>query len=971
MKETFKNSVSILTVIIVICILSVLVGTQFMKIESTSELDSSIRFGKLENGLTYYIKHIDSSKQINMRLNVKVGGYYEKRNEHDFAHAIEHLAFKCAKHFKQNLLENTELYSKLGMTRFDIHASTGVFRTRYIFNVPFDRMDALETGLLWFHDITDLKLDKKDVDSERGPLRREIIYRQGAILDEFFLRNQLESSLYPCHNDFSNFFEHNKNFSYQALLDFYNTWYRPDRMAVVIVGNISDLEAIENKVIERFSKIKRDSPSKEWKDCRLKYLNQPHQFIHLQKKQNELDTLRGPVEFNLFFRDEKIFKLRENWEGVKRAKVWEVIGQLINQRFKVSAQEYNTSFSVYGYAPNLYSIPAYRLKITEKNGEGMKALQKTVGILRGIQKYGFTQNEWEQLKQDQTVLYNTSSERDTTSASYWIGQISKHFVFKEPLPKKKLAKLHHWVLSKSVEDINQLISQYLLIIPDDIAIISSYAESYKESQVRSWLKKGLSQEILPYKKPKVPAQLLSKDEIRNLEEVKFIDDSYEIRTQGSTMIKTVLPKGVKEFILDNGVKVVLDTSGGNNNRVYLRAFRRKGASSFPKKDYFTAVLAPSIIKNAGVGSLNKFELNRFLAKTSFWQGVIPYVDYAETGIKGNADLKDLETLLQLVYLYFTKPRNDVEAFKDWKMVERDKYLNSVFSASAQRKDFNKNIRGFIGDSTETPMGTERFQHVSGVELDRAYEIYRELFGDAKQFTFLIGGNFSQDKILPLIQKYLGNLPNSTEAFSCILKGDKGVQLPEGPLYKEFATSKLRNPSTNNNRSAKYTLRYIAKVPTISNWMEHVKVSIIGSLLSSKIMELRFDKQAALYAPTAGSVFNRNAQYYDFSLHTNCSPEDLETIKKLFNQLIERVKLNSFSETRIEDVLNGRILPKVNAEGNRTSAKLQKLYHYYRYDIPWVSSEIIINYINTLTPKDLQQTMRKYFKEEYKMEFVMK
>src|SRR5690606_16178309 len=220
--------------------------------------------------------------------------------------------------------------------------------------------------------------------------------------------------------------------------------------------------------------------------------------------------------------------------------------------------------------------------------------------------------------------------------------------------------------------------------------------------------------------------------------------------------------GANEILLKNGVKVILKSykpsSGRKKERIMLHGYRTEGASNFPNEDYFNAINAPSIIKNTGVGNKNKFEINRLLAGTSFQQGIQPYVDYYESGIRGDALSKDFEKMLQLVYLYFSNPRKDSIAFHDWKKNELTSYLQPRYGLI--REDFNVKIREMLGDSTRIPRGTVRMEGISETEMHRAYEIYNILFGNAKGFTFIISGNFSLDKVIPLAQKYLGNLPNT-------------------------------------------------------------------------------------------------------------------------------------------------------------------------------------------------------------------
>src|SRR5690606_20302586 len=172
------------------------------------DLDSTIRYGYLRNGFTYYIKDLnDGTKKIEMRLLFKVGSAYQNLEQLDFAHAIEHLAFKCAKDFPVNLLDAPKLYNSIAMIREDVKAQTGFFNTSYTFDIPSDNVKALDTGFLWFLNIFDLKLTDRKIDQERGPLRQEVIYRTGDNLGTAFKERKI-NSICPCKSDYSNFFQH-------------------------------------------------------------------------------------------------------------------------------------------------------------------------------------------------------------------------------------------------------------------------------------------------------------------------------------------------------------------------------------------------------------------------------------------------------------------------------------------------------------------------------------------------------------------------------------------------------------------------------------------------------------------------------------------------------------------------------------------------------------------------------------------
>src|SRR5690606_35888974 len=223
-----------------------ILSAQMITKENQIPLDPSIRHGQLANGFTYFIKNLEiPSKKINMHLYVKTGNIHQKQNQLNFAHALEHLAFKCAPNFPENLLNNPELLIQYDMEKRDVFGYTRTMYTSYNFNIPRHNFDAMRTGLLWFRDISNLQLTNEKIETERGPLRQEAIYKLGSKIQRWYTKSNMESQLFPFKLDYSDFFDHNQNFSSDSLKAFYKKWYRPDQMALVIVGNINNIDVIE------------------------------------------------------------------------------------------------------------------------------------------------------------------------------------------------------------------------------------------------------------------------------------------------------------------------------------------------------------------------------------------------------------------------------------------------------------------------------------------------------------------------------------------------------------------------------------------------------------------------------------------------------------------------------------------------------------------------------------------------------
>ncbi|MCK0191911.1 insulinase family protein [Arenibacter sp. F20364] len=920
-------------------------------------LDPDIKYGKLPNGFTYYIKHLDGpSKKMKVRLYVKVGSHNEEPGQLDFAHALEHLAFKCSKDFPVNLLDNPVLLSRLGMDSGDIFGQTTAMSTWYSFDVPNGNREALDTALHWFQNISDLDLSAPSINKEKGPLRQEQIYRQGDDLSGFFAKTRMESSLFPCKQDFSNFFEINKNFTPNALIDFYKKWYRPDRMALVIVGDTTNIVDVVDRIKLRFSGIKSHRSAINTVDCIKEYLESPDHFS-VQQGFGKDDVPRSQtVNIHLYMRDKRTLELKGTWEGLQRTVIWEMLEKLVNLRFGQVGSDYGSSYSANTVAPNVIG-PAQLVAIRAAEGQEELAIKNATEIIMQAKEFGFGQKEWEQVKNESLEALDVDA---TSNLDYWMQQLENYLVHGIAIPNKKNLKLQHWLRELSLEEFNAMAKGYLSKSPNDIGIIAPPGDNrsiFSEVQVRNWISEMIKEGVGNTVDVKVPSSLMSDTEISQLSPIGYMDKGND-------------PIGTKELVLDNGVKVILQnvepSLTRDRDKISIHGFRPYGASCFPEEDYFSAINAPHIVSNSGVGALDKFQINRFLKNKSLWQGVKPYIKYKESGIKGTASKEDLETLFQLLYLYVVQPRKDIRAFEDWKSTEEQRYFDPTYGVI--QEDFNVLMRKFIGDYSKIPQGTIGYNGIKKTKMERAMNIYGQLIGNSTDYTFMISGDFSTETITLLVQKYLGNLPSKSEVISCTTTGSE-VEIPKGPIYREFYVSDL--DASYEMKSVRYSLNYVVNTNNINDWREQIKMEVLGSLMNSKIQELRYRDEAALYNVWALTKFNRESMFYTFQMQLDCVREELEGLREICKEFVSDLKKGGFDKERFNEVIGNRILPKYSAEKQSLYKVCLKTYHYYKYGESWVAIPEIERYIKSLNLKDIENTAKKYLKDKNLFEFVLK
>ncbi len=915
------------------------------------------RYGQLPNGMKYYIKSIESSQsKLDLRLLIKVGNNMVDKDQIDLAHILEHLAFKESKHFPLGIYNDKELFEKFGMSLSDAKAYIGNSWTQYIFKAPVDKPRALDAGFRWFKDIaTGLRLSEDDIESEIGTVREELLMGSGNDLNQVFARTALHSKLFPCKNDYSSYFDQ-MTFTRHIVKKFYQTWYKTDLMAISVVGDINNLDDMENQIRKNFSNIPQPkTPSNDLK-CDSLYKTRSPQFEIVERSSDSLQKLKDEtVKIHMYFRDKNMEK-DEPVEELKRKSADAMLNQILNQRFREMENNYNISYEITSRIENR-SIPAtsMELVISAINSSEKTALKKAFGTFHQISTEGVLEAEWNKAKAKylEQIRYT-----DTTSPKYWVDQIKTHYIYEKPINTEEKSILKKWVSNLSLSEFNEIIKSTIPQMPEDIGVIApngSKALSSTEKEFRSLIRNSFSKKAKSYKSPTVPSSLLTKEEIKKLKIRPYVKQQI-----GET--------GALELELTNGVRLViksyLPSPGMNSDDIILHGFKNIGASSIMDKEKQIAALnAPRFVRHSGVRDLSFFDLKRYFSNTSLKNGVFPYINYRETGMEAKAELEDFEKMLQLVFLYFTAPRKDKIAFKDWKQKEYQDYLNPTFSL--ETVDFNNYILRSLGDNTIAPEATKRFESLDSTNFELGYDAYQEFFGNAENFTFIISGNFPLEPVLPLAQKYLGNLPNCEKINSRKNRDLLSTQLPSSNSIVE-----IPEPTNYSLENTIYGIRFIKKTSDINDWREELLVETLGAITNAFSWDLRFKKGFSIYDFGGTGKLNNNRAQYELAFNVHCSPEEIASIQKEFKTIITKIKSGNIPAKHVRQGLN-RMQQIYSTEGRGNEQRVIKtqLYEHYKHNTPWVDPEIKEEFVKSISLADIVNASNKYFTEQNQYEFI--
>lgn len=926
-------------------------------------LDTSIRHGKLPNGFTYFIKSLpDPKSKLHLRFYNKAGYNQQDPDQLNIAHAIEHLSFTATQNFPEGLPNNERLI-KLGLDFNDyIEAYSGNKLTQYHFNVPPGNSEALEVGFMFFKDIAQgMKLNEKDINSVRGELRQE--YLEGGEDINFVIDTKLRSKIFPCRQDYSGFIEHHKTFNPEVVRRFYKDWYRPKLLAISAVGYIEDIENLEQRIKETFSDIQPAENPPNSKNCDSLYHKRPPQFFTVERPTDPSQLLSNrKVDLQLIFRDQVTNNSLNTLRGIERLTLMQLLMEVVNKRLKEATKEYNSFYAGVRDTYQYEELPV-TLKINAKlNGTEEKyALQKIIQVLHQLQKYGVTTKEWSDVKEKQLNILKSINLK---APNYWIVEIQKFYTNEEALPANKNKYLQEMLLGLSLLEFNQFINQFLSKGPEDIGIIAPVGNKalfLTEKEVRKWIKKANKYPVKPFISSPIPSALMSMKEVADLKEVEIVN-------------KKTGNSGAKEFLLKNGLKLIIKpvkpSPGPSQDKIRIHGFTLKGAGCYPKEDLFSVIYAPSIINNSGIKTFNKFQLNDFMYSNDMLHGVVSsYIDINDAGIQGTSTIKNLEYLLQLIFLQITRPNKDKIAFEDWKY-ERHKADKNLLDS-----DFQDGIKKATGDNSviEEVLGSMNLQNnselylgIEKVDLNVAYDRYKELFGNAGDFTFVVTGDFELESISPLLIKYLGNLPNSSSLKNYIPISKTANKLLSGPQMQVIPT-----PVNNDLQNIKYSINFIEEAVTPLDWQEQIKVEALGEISTHRAWALRFEKGYSLYSVGVKGKYNKDLNRYEISSSFECMPEEFSVIKNEVHQIFSDLKNGKILE---EDFQKGMsrmyFLYDANKRASRHMNLHQNLYEHYRYQQPFIDNVEVERFVKSLTIKDMAETAEKYLQNKNLYEFTM-
>ena len=764
--------------------------------QDTLPMDPKVRMGKLKNGLTYYIRHNAKEPGLaDFYIAQRVGSILEEPRQRGLAHFLEHMAFNGTKNFpgKGKRLGIVPWCETIGV-KFgaNLNAYTSVDQTVYhIGSAPLKREGVIDSCLLVLHDWSHyLLLEDAEIDKERGVIHEEWRTRRAGravqrLMEEAMPKVYKGTKYEDCMPIGS--MDIVDNFPYQALRDYYNKWYRPDLQAIIVVGDV-DVDKIEKKIKKTFSSI--PMPKKPAERVYYPVNDNERMIVDIEK-----DAEQPVVLCHLYMkRDATPDNQKNNEQYLRGDYVDELIAYMINGRLTEMKQQANPPFqTASGRASNFFlcrTKESFALSVSCKQENILGGIISAVAACEQVRQQGFSLSELERAKRYRLNHDERKfNERHDRINSKLVSLCVNHFLTGEPL----ISMEKQWELTQKfnrevmLEEVNKAARE---LITDQNQVVIMYAPDKEdvhlptEQQIEDVILATQRQHYAPYEEEHVDGQLL-------IEQPKA----------GTILTEKPWKHGFTELTLSNGMRVYVRQTDFSKNTIQMTMKADGGTSVYGDEDIPNFSLISSAVTEGGVGVWDAATLRKKLADKSVRVQVS--VGSQSQSITGGASVKDVETMMQVAYLYFTQPRRDTAAFAG--LYNRSySFLNN--RNASPRVDYNDSITAILygHHPRMEPMSRER---LTKVNYDRILEIYKDRFGNAADFQTVIIGNMSLDELRPMICQYLASLPSVGQKHSVVNKANV-PQLQKGDFARIFK-KKMATPLAN------VSIYHMADVPFTS------------------------------------------------------------------------------------------------------------------------------------------------------------
>ncbi len=891
-------------------------------------IDRKVRMGKLDNGITYYIRANKKPEgRVQFRLAVNAGSILEDDDQQGLAHFTEHMAFNGTEYYPHN-----ELISKLQAKGVQfgghVNAYTGFDQTVYYVNMPNDA-EMLEMGMKildgW---ASKLLMDPKEIDAERGVIREEWRGRLGASdrLMKKYWPEIMKGSKYADRIPIG-LEEVIMNFQRPVIMRFYQDWYRPDLQAVIIVGDIN-VDEIEAKVKEYFNDNVMPANPKE-----RPYFNIPMNKEPIVAIATDKESPFASIEMGW-----KHPEAPKGTVGDYRAMlVRNLATRMIRSRFSEMAEKPTAPFmrASASYGTYLAKLDEFSLSASPKDNRIEEAAAFLLKEIKRVDEHGFLQTELDRAKESTLEMYRKAAkELNKTESDDFADEYTNHYLEGDVIPgiRQEDAYAREFIPEITLEEVNAVVKDWITDENFTFVLIAPEREGYNIPTKEAILK------IVNDSKKEVTEPWVDtyKDEPLFDKEVKEVIPI--VMTENSVL-------GYTEYVLPNGISFIIKKTNYKEDEIVMRSFANGGSSLYNDNEAYLVSNVTSMVTNAGVGNFSRSQLSKKLQGKTV--NVSPTIGSNTHGFSGYCVPKDLETMLQLIDLYYESPRKDKEAFDR----DIDNLKTQIRMAQSQpQAKFIKDLIDVAYNHNPRVIAIPTEEQIESLDFERIHQIYKERFTDASNQTFFFVGNISDDDV-NLIAKYLNILPAD------------GSQKNEQRINRDPKLADGVNHTLTLAGTDKQGMVYIMGETKgfANNLRERIAVTALGEAIQIRTTEVIREKMGETYSPYGTAdyeiEFGGNVSWM-FVLQ--CAPENCESVEKAAINLIkEFIKKGCDRETLNKVKL--QMIKERETKIQENSFWMGQIYGSYYYkenrDANITDYEAMVN---SITTHDIKRIAKTYF-----------
>ncbi len=815
-------------------------------------LDPKVSKGVLENGMTYYVRANSTPKnRADLFLVVRAGSVDEDKDQLGLAHFCEHMAFNGTKNFPKHDLIN--YLESIGMEFGpEINAYTSFDETVYMIKVPLDSAIFIDKGLQVLYDWACQTTDSDDeIEKERGVIHEE--WRGGRGANErmmqkwlpVFLHNSKYADRLPIGK-----MEIVDHCPPDAVRRYRNDWYRPDLQAVVVVGDFDQQKMVE-QIKATFSTIPavKNGRKKELFDI------PPHKETLVSIATDK--EARYPMA-QIFYKHP--LEKSKTLGDYRQSLVENLYNAMINDRLSELTQKENPPF-IYGassYEELFGPASVYNSVAVCQPGKIEEGVKAVLIENERVLKFGFTASELERQKAAMlTSIEKAYNERDKQQSINYAEEYKRNFLMtEEPIPgiENEYEYFKAFIPDIKLEEVNALAKKWITKENRVVILTAPDLEGMNiptEDQLKGWLDEVAKVKIEPYQDKVIDKPLIS-----NMAPAGKI-----------TKVKKLPEVDAEEWTLSNGATVVVKSTDFKDDEILFSAYSLGGSSLYGQADDVSADMATAVMSLSGIGDFDKVSLDKLMADKRIT--ISPYINELREGFSGNSNIKDIESLMQMIYLYFTAQRIDQTAFSSYINRMMGMLQNKKADPEAAFQD-TLQVVSVNYSSRVRPMTPEILQEA---KLDRIAAIDAERFNDASDFKFFFVGNVDKVNLKELVEKYIASLPatHSNEKWN-----DLHIGAPKGVVEK--TVYKGQDP-----KSIQYIVFHGDFDYTRKN---RILIDAVGKILSTRLLEVIREDKSSVYSIGASPSIDRfPSPEYNITIYYGTDPAKIDELKAaVFDQI---------------------------------------------------------------------------------------